>query len=124
MQLADEAVGFVCVRSLKVHLAREADDYTRDKTDHKDAVLIPAAPVTISQTTGRGAATRACPGASRSCSRVVRPQDGVAPRCSSGSATSGGIQPVMAAEVAVHGKRKRRKEGKGHIIGSPAAAVQ
>jgi hypothetical protein len=41
MQLADEAgVGFVCVQSLKVHLAREADDYTRDKTDHKDAVLI------------------------------------------------------------------------------------
>jgi hypothetical protein len=41
MQLADEAgVGFVCVRSLKVHLAREADDYTRDKTDYKDAVLI------------------------------------------------------------------------------------
>jgi hypothetical protein len=41
MQLADEAgMGFVCVQSLKVHLAREADDYTRDKTDHKDAVLI------------------------------------------------------------------------------------
>jgi hypothetical protein len=41
MQLADEAgVGFVCVQSLKVRLAREADDYTRDKTDHKDAVLI------------------------------------------------------------------------------------
>jgi transposase len=30
----------VCVQSLKVHLAREADDYTRDETDHKDAVLI------------------------------------------------------------------------------------
>jgi transposase len=41
MDLADRAgVGFVCVQSLKVHLAREADDYTRDKTDHKDAVLI------------------------------------------------------------------------------------
>ena len=41
MQLADDAgLGFVCVQSLRVHLAREADDYTRDKTDHKDAVLI------------------------------------------------------------------------------------
>jgi transposase len=41
MQLADDAgIGFVCVQSLKVHRAREADDYTRDKTDHKDAVLI------------------------------------------------------------------------------------
>jgi transposase len=41
MQLADEAgMGFVCVQSLRVHLTREADDYTRDKTDHKDAVLI------------------------------------------------------------------------------------
>jgi len=41
MQLADDAgMGFVCVQSLKVHLAREGDDYTRDKTDHKDAVLI------------------------------------------------------------------------------------
>jgi transposase len=41
MDLADTAgVGFVCVQSLRVHLAREADDYTRDKTDHKDAVLI------------------------------------------------------------------------------------
>lgn len=41
MQLADAAgLGFVCVQSLRVHLAREADDYTRDKTDHKDAVLI------------------------------------------------------------------------------------
>ena len=40
MQLADDAgMGFVCVQSLKVHRAREADDYTRDKTDHKDAVL-------------------------------------------------------------------------------------
>jgi transposase len=41
MQLSAEAgMGFVCVQSLSVHLAREADDYTRDKTDHKDAVLI------------------------------------------------------------------------------------
>ncbi|MEU5722203.1 IS110 family transposase [Micromonospora sp. NPDC047738] len=41
MGLADAAeMGFVCVQSLAVHLAREADDYTRDKTDHKDAVLI------------------------------------------------------------------------------------
>jgi transposase len=41
MGLADDAgLGFVCVQSLRVHLAREADDYTRDKTDHKDAVLI------------------------------------------------------------------------------------
>jgi transposase len=41
MALSDEAgMGFVCVQSLRVHLAREADDYTRDKTDHKDSVLI------------------------------------------------------------------------------------
>jgi len=41
MQLADDAgMGFVCVQSLRVHLAREAEDYTRDKTDHKDAVVI------------------------------------------------------------------------------------
>jgi transposase len=41
MGLADAAgMGFVCVQSLRVHRAREADDYTRDKTDHKDAVLI------------------------------------------------------------------------------------
>jgi transposase len=41
MQLADDAnMGFVCVQSLRVHLAREEDDYTRDKTDHKDTVLI------------------------------------------------------------------------------------
>jgi hypothetical protein len=41
MTLADGArMGFVCVQSLRVHLEREADDYTRDKTDHKDAVLI------------------------------------------------------------------------------------
>lgn len=41
MQLADSAaMGFVCVQSLRVHLAREEDSYTRDKTDHKDTVLI------------------------------------------------------------------------------------
>lgn len=41
MALAELAgVGFVCVQPLQVHLARESDDYTRDKTDHKDAVLI------------------------------------------------------------------------------------
>lgn len=41
LELADQAeMGFVGVQPLKVHLAREADDYTRDKTDHKDAVLI------------------------------------------------------------------------------------
>jgi transposase len=41
MGLADSAgLGFVCVQALRVHLEREADDYTRDKTDHKDAVLI------------------------------------------------------------------------------------
>jgi transposase len=41
MALADQArMGFVCVQSLRVHREREADDYTRDKTDHKDAVLI------------------------------------------------------------------------------------
>jgi len=41
MGLADAAgMSFVCVQSLRVHVEREADDYTRDKTDHKDAVLI------------------------------------------------------------------------------------
>jgi transposase len=41
MGLADDAgMGFVCVQSLRVHRAREEDDYTRDKTDHKDTVLI------------------------------------------------------------------------------------
>ena len=41
MELADQAgMGFVGVQPLQVHLSREADDYTRDKTDHKDAVLI------------------------------------------------------------------------------------
>jgi transposase len=41
MGLADGAGhGFVCVQSLAVHKAREGDDYTRDKTDHRDAYLI------------------------------------------------------------------------------------
>ena len=41
MGLADAAGhGFVCVQSLAVARAREADDYTRDKTDHRDAYLI------------------------------------------------------------------------------------
>jgi transposase len=41
MGLADEAGhGFVCVQSLAVARSREGDDYTRDKTDHRDAYLI------------------------------------------------------------------------------------
>jgi transposase len=41
MGLADGAgAGFVCVQSLAVHKEREKDDYTRDKTDHRDAYLI------------------------------------------------------------------------------------
>jgi transposase len=41
MGLADGAgMGFVCVQSLAVHRAREGDDYTLDKTDHRDTVLI------------------------------------------------------------------------------------
>ncbi len=41
MGLADAAgFGFVCVQSLAVHRSREAADYTRDKTDHRDAWLI------------------------------------------------------------------------------------
>lgn len=41
MGLADVCgMGFVCVQSVAVHLGRAADDYTRDKTDHKDAVVI------------------------------------------------------------------------------------
>jgi transposase len=41
MGLADGAGhGFCCVQSLAVHLEREKDDYTRDKTDHRDAYLI------------------------------------------------------------------------------------
>jgi transposase len=39
--LADMAGhGFVCVQSLAVARAREGGDYTRDKTDHRDAYLI------------------------------------------------------------------------------------
>ena len=41
MGLADAAGhGFVCVQPLAVARAREGDDYTRDKTDHRDAYLI------------------------------------------------------------------------------------
>ena len=41
MGLADGAGhGFCCVQSLAVHREREKDDYTRDKTDHRDAYLI------------------------------------------------------------------------------------
>jgi transposase len=41
MALADAAgMGMVCVQPLKVARARESDDGTLDKTDHKDAVLI------------------------------------------------------------------------------------
>ena len=41
MGLADGAGhGFCCVQSLAVHRAREGDDYTRDKTGHRDAYLI------------------------------------------------------------------------------------
>jgi transposase len=41
MGLADAAGhGFCCVQSLAVARAREGDDYTRDKTDHRDACLI------------------------------------------------------------------------------------
>jgi transposase len=41
MGLADAAGhAFVCVQSLAVHWAREGDDYTLGKTDHRDAYLI------------------------------------------------------------------------------------
>jgi transposase len=41
MGLADAAGhGFCCVQPLAVHKEREKDDYTRDKTDHRDAYLI------------------------------------------------------------------------------------
>jgi transposase len=41
MGLADAAgQGFCCVQSLAVHRAREGDDYTLGKTDHRDACLI------------------------------------------------------------------------------------
>lgn len=34
------SVAMVCVQPLATHLARESEDYTRDKSDYKDAVLI------------------------------------------------------------------------------------
>ncbi len=41
MGLADaRGMSFVCVQPLAVHVSRESDDYTRDKTDHRDALLI------------------------------------------------------------------------------------
>jgi transposase len=41
MGLADAAGhGFCCVQSLAVHRAREGDDYTLGKTDHRDSYLI------------------------------------------------------------------------------------
>ena len=41
MGLADAAgAGFCCVQPLAVARSREGDDYTRDKTDHRDAYLI------------------------------------------------------------------------------------
>jgi transposase len=36
----DGGHGFVCVQSMAVHRARETDDYTLGKTDHRDAYLI------------------------------------------------------------------------------------
>lgn len=44
LQVQDLTVGrglaLVCVQPLAAHLAREEEDYTRSKSDHKDAVLI------------------------------------------------------------------------------------
>jgi transposase len=37
---AERGLSFVCVHTLVTHHAREAEDFTRDKSDHKDAVLI------------------------------------------------------------------------------------
>jgi transposase len=37
---AQRGVSFVCVQPLASHRAREEEDYTRDKSDYKDAVLI------------------------------------------------------------------------------------
>jgi transposase len=37
---AERGLSFVCVQTLVTHHAREAEDYTRDKSDQKDAVLI------------------------------------------------------------------------------------
>lgn len=36
----ERGLNFVCVQTLVTHNAREAEDYTRDKSDQKDAVLI------------------------------------------------------------------------------------
>jgi transposase len=37
---AERGLALVCVQPLATHLARQEEDYTRDKTDDKDAVLI------------------------------------------------------------------------------------
>jgi transposase len=37
---AEQGLALVCVQPLATHLARQEEDYTRDKTDDKDAVLI------------------------------------------------------------------------------------
>jgi transposase len=37
---AERGLNFVCVQTLVTHNAREGEDFTRDKSDHKDAVLI------------------------------------------------------------------------------------
>lgn len=37
---ADRELTYVCVQPLATHRAREEEDYTRDKSDYKDAVLI------------------------------------------------------------------------------------
>ena len=37
---AERGLNFVCVHTLVTHHAREAEDFTRDKSDQKDAVLI------------------------------------------------------------------------------------
>jgi len=61
MALADAAgMGFVCVQALRVHLAREADDYTRDKTDpltelrRGRGVVAGRVPARVSTVCGRG----------------------------------------------------------------------
>jgi len=61
MGLADAAgMGFVCVQSLRVHLEREADDYTRDKTDlltelrRGQGVVARRVPPRVSTVCGRG----------------------------------------------------------------------
>ena len=37
---AERGLNFVCVQTLVTHNARVAEDYTRDKSDQKNAVLI------------------------------------------------------------------------------------